>query len=165
MDSLIQALGLDIRILLAQLLNFSILVFILWRFAYRPLFSLLEKRRKKIEQGMKDSDEASIRLEKSVEESRKRIAQARQEASGIIEEAQKKAEIRYEEILTKAQDDLKKQSELEKEKIKQERLAIATDVKKEMSNLLVLGLEKFLQERMDEDRDKKVIEKIAKELS
>lgn len=164
MDSLIQALGLDIRILLAQFVNFSILIFVLWRFAYRPLFSLLEKRREKIEQGMKDSDEATIRLEKSIEESKKTIAQARQEASGIIEEAQKKAEVRQQEIIAQAKEDVKAVIEKEREKIVSEKKAIVSEVKSELSGLLLLSLEKFLGEKMDEQKDKQVIERIVKEL-
>jgi len=40
---LIDALGLDLRILLAQLVNFAILIFVLWRFAYKPVFNILEE--------------------------------------------------------------------------------------------------------------------------
>ncbi len=164
MNSLIQALGLDIRILLAQFINFFILVFILWRFAYRPIFKILEERRKKIEKGMADAQEATDRLQKSTQESKEIIAESRRNASGIIEEAQKKAETRYQEIVNKAQDDIKKQSAQETEKIKREKLALISEVKTEVSQLLVLSLEKFLRERMDSEKDKKVIEKIIKEL-
>jgi len=37
---LIKALGIDGRILLAQLFNFALLVFILWRYAYKPVFKI-----------------------------------------------------------------------------------------------------------------------------
>ncbi len=55
---LITALGLDYRILLAQFFNFAILLFVLWRFAYKPVFNILEERRAKIAKGISDSDQA-----------------------------------------------------------------------------------------------------------
>jgi len=165
MNSLIQALGLDLRILLAQLFNFAILIFILWRFAYKPVFNILEERRQKIAKGISDSDEAGLRLQKSTEDSKEIISNSRREASDIIEGAQKKAEVKYQEIVASAQDDIKKQSNLEMSKIKKEKDALISEVKAEVSELVVLSLEKFLKEKMDGEKDKKIIEKIVKELS
>ena len=165
MNSLIQALGLDLRILLAQLFNFAILIFILWRFAYKPVFNILEERRQKIAKGISDSDEARLRLQKSTEDSKEIISNSRREASDIIEGAQKKAEVKYQEIVASAQDDIKKQSNLEMSKIKKEKDALISEVKAEVSELVVLSLEKFLKEKMDGEKDKKIIEKIVKELS
>lgn len=165
MSSLIQALGLDVRILLAQFVNFGILVFVLWRFAYKPLFKLLEDRRLKIEQGLKDSETAAKKLEKALKEGKQIIADARQQASAIVEESQGRAEVRYQEVLSKAKEDIRLVMDKEKEKIAQEKEAIVSEVKSELSGLLIASLEKFLGERMDEEKDKKVIERIVKELS
>src|SRR5680860_182309 len=165
MNSLIQALGLDLRILLAQLFNFALLIFILWRFAYKPVFKILEERRQKIAKSVADADEAGIRLQKSNEESKEIISNSRREASLIIEEAQKKAELKYQEIVASAQEDIKKQSTLEMGKIKKEKEAIMSEVKKEVTQLVVLSLEKFLKEKMDGEKDEKIIDKIVKELS
>ncbi|HZJ41479.1 MAG TPA: F0F1 ATP synthase subunit B [Patescibacteria group bacterium] len=165
MNSLIQALGLDLRILLAQLFNFALLIFILWRFAYKPIFNILEERRQKIAKGIADADEAGLRLQKSTEESKDIISNSRREASDIIEDAQKKAELKYQEIVASAQGDIEKQSALEVLKIKKEKESLMTEVKTEVSGLVVLSLEKFLKEKMDSEKDEKIIEKIVKELS
>lgn len=165
MNSLIQALGLDWRILLAQFFNFALLIFVLWRFAYRPVFNILEERRKKIEKGVSDAQAAEARLETTVQESKEIISEARKEAGDIIEEAKKKAEVRYQEIVDKAQDDIKRQTVKEKELISQEKNKLITEVKGEISSLLIASLEKFLQEKLDSESDKKVIEKIVKDLS
>jgi len=165
MNSLIQALGLDWRILLAQFFNFAILIFVLWRFAYKPVFKILEERREKIEKGIKDSEDATIKLDGSIKESKELISKARQEANAIVEEAQARAETRYQEIVTKAKEDIRVVMEKEKEKIIQEKDAIAEQLKSELSSLLLLSLKKVLSEGMDEEKDKKIIEKIVKELS
>ena len=165
MNSLIQALGLDLRILFAQLFNFALLIFVLWRFAYKPIFKILEERRQKIEKGIADADEAGVRLQKSTEDSKEIVSISRREASVIIEEAQKKAELRYQEIVASAQEDIKKQSAQEMVKIKKEKDSLMSEVKKEVAQLVVLSLEKFLKEKMDGEKDEKIIDKIVKELS
>ncbi|MDI3496376.1 MAG: F-type H+-transporting ATPase subunit b [Patescibacteria group bacterium] len=165
MDRLIQALGLDVRIMIAQFINFSILVWVLWRFAYRPVLNMLEERQKKIEKGVADAQAAETRLQTTTEESKEIISQARKEAGIIIEEAKKKAEGRYQEIVDKAQVDIKKQIDKEKGAIAQEKDRLIADVKKEISSLLIISLEKFLQEKMDSEADKKIIEKIVKDLA
>ncbi|MFA7377545.1 MAG: F0F1 ATP synthase subunit B, partial [Patescibacteria group bacterium] len=138
---------------------------VLWRFAYRPILNMLEERRKKIEKGVADAQAAETRLQTTMEESKEIISQARKESGLIIEEAKKKAEGRYQEIVDKAQDDIQKQTDKEKEAIVQEKNRLMNDVKKEISSLLIVSLEKFLQEKMDNESDKKIIEKIVKDLA
>jgi F-type H+-transporting ATPase subunit b len=165
MNSLIQALGLDLRILLAQFVNFSVLVFVLWRFAYKPVLKILEERRLKIEQGVKDSEAAEEKLSLAVQESKTIIATARQEASAIIDEAQGRGEARYQEVVLKAKEDLRVIMDKEKEKLQQEKQNLVAQVKTEASELIIKSLEKFLGTNMNADSDQKVIEKIIKELS
>ncbi len=165
MNSLIQALGLDLRILIAQFFNFSLLVFVLWRFAYKPIFKILEERREKIEKGLDDARQAEIRLEDSNNESKEIIAVSRREASKFMEEAQKKAELRYQEIVNSAESDIAKKTESEFKKIEAKREALASEVKKELAGLVSLSLEKFLQENMNSEKDQALIEKIVKDLS
>lgn len=165
MNSLIQALGLDFRILIAQFFNFSLLVFVLWRFAYKPIFKILEERREKIEKGLDDAHQAEIRLEDSNNESKEIIAASRREASKFMEEAQKKAELRYQEIVNSAESDIAKKTESEFKKIEAKREALASEVKKELAGLVSLSLEKFLQENMNSEKDQALIEKIVKDLS
>lgn len=162
MENLIQALGIDWRILIAQFVNFAILVFILWKFAYTPILKILEERREKIAQSLKDSEESQKKLADSLEESKKIILEARQEASDIVKEAQDKGEVRYQEIVAKAKADLRVVMNTEKEKLLQEKQELLRLAKKELADLVTQSLEKFLSESLDEDKDKRVIEEIIK---
>lgn len=161
---LISALGLDYRILLAQLFNFAILIFILWRFAYKPVFNILAERRSKIAKGLKDGEEASKKLIEAEEEKKIFIAEARKEANDIIEEAKGKAELRYQEIVSKAKSDLKIVIDDEKEKIKAERNSAILDVKKEAAKMISIALLKILPEKTDDKSDAKIIAKALEEL-
>lgn len=164
MNSLIQALGLDVRILLAQFVNFSVLIFVLWRFAYQPIFKILEERRLKIAQGVKDSEDSAKKLTEAEEEKKEIIALARKEANEIIDEAKAKAEIRYQEIVNKAKGDLKLVIEDEKAKIVVSRNQAFAEIKKDAASLIALALEKILGEKIDAKKDAELIERIIKDL-
>lgn len=161
---LIEALGIDFRILAAQFFNFAILIFVLWRFAYRPVFNILEERRVKIEKGMKEADEASEKLASATEESRGVVASAKKEAVVILEEARARAEARYKEIIGKSREDIGVIINEEKKKIQTEKAQVLLDLKKEVADLVMLSLEKVLKEKLDGKQDKALIEKVVKDL-
>lgn len=161
---LIEALGLDLRILLAQLINFGILIFVLWRFAYKPVFKLLEERRSKIAQGIKDSEASNLQLKEAELEKKALIAEARKEAAVIIDEAKAKAELKYQEIVNKSKIDIRLVIEDEKAKIAAERNSAMSEIRAEAAKLIALALEKILPERASKDEDAKIIAKTLAEL-
>ncbi|MBN2884639.1 F0F1 ATP synthase subunit B [Patescibacteria group bacterium] len=161
---LIQALGIDGRILLAQFLNFAVLVFVLWRFAYKPVFKILEDRRLKIEKGLDDADTAAKSLLLTEEENKQLLIKARQEASVIIENAQKQADLRQQAIVGKAEEEIQAITEKERAKISAEKEAIMSQLKNEVSGLVLAGLQQFLSENMTDKRDQEVVSKIVNNL-
>lgn len=160
--TLIKALGIDFRILLAQLFNFAILVFILWRFAYRPLFNILEERRQKIAKGVKDADDAAEKLTAATDESKKIFASSKKEAATIIEEAKKRAEVRYQEIVGKSREDIGVIINEERAKIRVEKAESLREIKKEVADLVILTVEKLLNEKMTSDKDRELIKRLVK---
>ena len=61
-------LGIQWKILLAQTVSFSLVFFVLWRFAYRPIFAMLEARRQKIPEGMADAEKIKAELDDLLDE-------------------------------------------------------------------------------------------------
>jgi F-type H+-transporting ATPase subunit b len=161
---LIYALGIDGRILLAQLFNFAILVFILWRFAYKPVLNILEERRLKVEKSLDDAEAATKRLKQAEAESKKILSESRKEASKIIEAAQIQAEERQKEVVRQAEADIEALINKERGRLVAEKTTILVSLKKEVSSLLLAGLKKFLDENIDDKKDQAVIEKIIKNL-
>jgi F-type H+-transporting ATPase subunit b len=161
---LIKALGLDGRILLAQLVNFSILIFVLWRFAYKPVLGILEERRLKVEKSLDDVEEAALRLENASAESKQILIKSRQEALRIIEQAQVQAELRQKEVVRQAEENIGTLMNKEREKIALEKEASLQQLKQELSALVLASLQKFLGENLNNDRDQVVVNKIVKDL-
>ena len=81
------ALGIDWRILITQLISFSIVFFILWRFAYKPIFTMLQLRREKIAEGLANAEKIKAQLAKTEADRQAVLAQAGEMADKMIEEA------------------------------------------------------------------------------
>lgn len=159
---LFAALGLDIKILIAQLINFAVLIFVLYKFGYKPMFRFLDERRNKIDAGIRNSEEAVRKLRNAEEEFASMIIEAKAQATDIVARADEQADKRRKDIIAKAKEEVgviinqgKNTIQLEKEKILKE-------IKKEVAELVVMSTEKLLEQKMDSKKDKDLIEKIIK---
>jgi F-type H+-transporting ATPase subunit b len=156
---LIQALGVDWKILLAQFVNFAILIFVLWKFAYKPIFKFLEERRQKIEDGIKNAEKVAQRLVEISEEERELIIGAKKESLNLINEAKENAEKRGSEMIKKAQEEASMVIVKEREKFNQEKIEMFKEMKNSLSELVVLAVEKVIEEKMSGEKDEEIIKK------
>ena len=147
MEQLIDTFGMDWKILIAQLLNFSILLGVLWYFLYNPLVSLIESRRAKIIQGVADAERAEAMLKDAGAKKSDIIAAASIEAEQIVSnarEAGKKREAELVEDGRKKHERLLAEATLKGEEIKREALEKSRE---EIAKLIVIGVEKTLREQ------------------
>jgi F-type H+-transporting ATPase subunit b len=84
-------LGIEWRILLAQTISFGVVFFVLWRFAYKPIFVMLEVRRQKIAEGLANAERIKAELARTEAERKRILAQAGDVANQVIEEARNAA--------------------------------------------------------------------------
>ena len=91
MSELFTKLGIDWKLLLAQAVNFLILLVALRITAYKPLLKLLEKRRRKIQEGIDKTNEADKRLGEVQEVTKGKIKKAEEEALGILKAVEARA--------------------------------------------------------------------------
>jgi F-type H+-transporting ATPase subunit b len=128
----------------AQLVNFSIVLFVMWKWVYTPLLTILEKRKNDIQEGIDNGKLASQRLQDASLEKERLLKDARVEAHSILEDIKSKAEIVRQEKLTLAKSEIEKHIQEAKEQIKTEREAAATSLKREVASLVVLATEKVV---------------------
>ena len=128
---MLDTLGIQWPKLIAQFINFGIVLFVLWRFAYKPVFQLLEARRQKIADGIANAEKIKEELAKTEAGRQHILAQANDVANQMIEQAREaanrvrevetqKAIAAAEQIITKAreaaaQDHAKMLAELKRE--------------------------------------------------
>jgi F-type H+-transporting ATPase subunit b len=162
---LINALGLDFKILIVQLLNFAILFFILNKFGFQPMLKFLEERNQKISKGVQNANLAEKRLIEISEKEKAVLSNAKKEAKKIMEEVKKDAEKKKQEIIDSAKNEVGLVINTEKEKIQQEKAEVLKELRTEVSGLVMMSLEKILEEKIDDKKDKILIENQIKKIS
>ncbi len=147
MEHILEQFGFNWGLFIAQIINFLILAFLFKKFLYSSLLEMIDKRRKTIEQGLKDSEKAALALESAQSEKDVILKQAAQESQAIIEETKKTADSLKEEILLTARTeaekiitDAKKQSEIEMEKMKKEAATMSLALSKAVLDKVVTDL-------------------------
>jgi len=147
MESLIQAFGIDARLIITQVINFAILVVLLTYFLYKPVLKILNDREEKIKQGLSDA-EAAAKARENAEEDRKGIVKAaHEEATAISQRSEEFAKVKAEEIKEAA---LKEAAN--KLKLAESRSAALLEEaqrksEQEIAKLAVLAAEKVLNEK------------------
>ncbi|MEK9151227.1 MAG: F0F1 ATP synthase subunit B [Patescibacteria group bacterium] len=151
-------LGIDWKLLLAQAINFLVLLFILRRFAYKPMLDFLEKRSVRIEQGLKDAEAAQQKLAEMEAKEKETLSVARSEARAIVDAAEASAKKRDVERLAETETKTKRFLEDARVKIDEEKQKILAEARKEIAEVVTLSVEKILREKVDEKPDKRIIE-------
>ena len=162
MDSLIDTFHIDWHLIIAQMINFGVVVFVLYRFAIKPLGKLMEERSAKISDGISDAKRHKEILSQTQEEYKKIISEARKESQEIVTLAKKDAEKIRESLIEKASEDARKIVDDGKKELDSEKEKIIIDAKREIANLVVQGTEKILDEVMDEKLKSRVTDSATK---
>lgn len=161
---IIKNFGIDPILLLAQIVNFLIILYLLKRFAYKPMLEVLEKRRKTIADAQKNAQKADEALAKALEEEKKVLRGAQNEAKIMISDSSKQAE----EIIVKAHEKAKAQSEKlikeTKEQLDRDRKEAEKQIAAKTAKLAADMLDKSLTGFFDAKQQKEVVEKATKSL-
>lgn len=157
--------GVQPILLAAQVVNFLILLFILKKFLYKPILKVLDERKKRIEDSLKNAEEIERRLAETEEQSEKILAKALAEGQKIVDQSnQVAAQIRdqtnkeVEEILRKATADGKKIVQLQEEMLMRQ-------VREHVGSLVTLIFEKVTGRKITLKDQKEIIEKEVRNLS
>ena len=159
MEALIGTFHIDYKILIAQIVNFSIVLFVLYKFAYGPLVKVMNDRTEKIEKGLKDAQEANKKLTETEEREKEVLGKARKEAQAIIESAEKTALKNKDELLAEAKKKSEEILENAKRQIEDEKVKMISEIKSEIADLVVAATGKVIDEKMDKSKDDAIIKK------
>jgi F-type H+-transporting ATPase subunit b len=158
-------LGIDFKVMIAQIINFGILVFILVKFLYRPILKALDDRRKKIKTSLEQAADIEKKHTEAKEEYNSRVLKANQEADHIVEKAKAEAEKTRKAILDKTQKEAEAIRENASKDIESERNALYADVKKSAGKLAIFIVTKVLKQDQGEEFYRKSVEKALEEIN
>lgn len=161
---ILASLGLNVELFVAQLLNFSILLLVLWRFAYKPLLKIMDERTEKIEAGLKNAEEAKALRKRASSEHAHVLAEARGEVQEILEKAREEARAVHERSMAETHTEIEKQIESARERFELERQTMMKSMKKDVVHLVVQVSEQVIGEHINEDIDEAYIQRVIKSI-
>ncbi len=159
MSDLLAHLHIEGTLLIAQTVNFFILLFVLGRFVYKPMMAMLEKRRLAIQEAMEKSDAIAKQFKESQELRAKELQKAREEAQSIVEEAKSRTLVQHDEIIKKAFKEIEVLVARARKEIQTERQEAMVQAQKEFSTLLIPALARVIQEASDKKTQYAFLEK------
>ncbi|MDP2632323.1 MAG: F0F1 ATP synthase subunit B, partial [Candidatus Curtissbacteria bacterium] len=135
--------GIEPTLLLAQIVNFAIILFVLKKFFYKPIVQALEDRKKRIEESLNNADLIEEKLQKTEEKTAKIIEEASQNAKEIIagakSESQRISEVTLlearktqEEIIAAARVQIDSQRDEMQKQLERETLILVSEVVKKV---------------------------------
>lgn len=156
--------GVQPTLLLAQAVNFFILLFILKKFLYAPILKVLDERKKKIAGSLKDAEEIEKRLVAMEEREQKELLKVEKEVKKILEEAGAASRQIIEEGRAKAVSEAEKIIENTKTSLESEREKLHQEVRAQVAELVTVSLVKVIGKSINKKEQQKLIEDSLKEL-
>jgi F-type H+-transporting ATPase subunit b len=131
----LEKLGLNWGLLVAQLFNFIILIWLLTRFLYQPVLNMLNERTRRIQDSLKETEQVKEQLARANQDYDAKLAQARQEADRIRSDAREQAV--------------------------QERDGLMRDLKNQMADLVTATASRVLGAELKSNHDQLIEESLA----
>ena len=143
MSAVLTTFGVDWHLLLINAINFGLLLLVLWYFLYAPVMKMLEERRERVVQGVRDAEAAAQKLHEIEASRASALAQAGKEADALVAAARAAG--------TQKERDLVQKGEAAAQRAVAEAQAQALELKtrsieeskQEVAKLIVLGMEKI----------------------
>ena len=158
-----EGLGINIPTLVAQIVNFLILLGLLYLVAYKPILRMFDERSRRIRESMEQTESIKEQAARAEEEAKKQIDAGSKEGQELVARAVRTAE----EVKQKAQQDAKPEAEaiiakarLETQRERDEAIA---ELRREFTDLTIAAAEKVIERELDKEAHRQLIDKVLEE--
>ena len=139
-------------------LNFILFFVIIWTFAFKPVSAVLADRKSRIEEGLKDAEQARRDRENAEAERVATLGEARREANDILTRAQKVAQETRDSDIAATREELERMRVRAAAEIEAEKVRAIADVRTEVADLALRAAGKVVGETMSEPRERRLVE-------
>jgi F-type H+-transporting ATPase subunit b len=160
----LESLGINLSFLVSQIVNFTLLMILLYMLLYKPITRMLNERKERVARSMADVEAARAAAAKAQQEYDRTIAEAQRKAQEIIAQASQIGEQAGGEIKAEAQREADAIRQKAREEAAQERAHVLSEVQSQIANLSMLATERVLGQAVDADTQKRLIDKFLAEL-
>src|SRR6476619_2595787 len=151
--------------LIAQIVNFGIVLFILWKFAYRPVLKVLEERRQRVTEAMKNAEHAKAELAKADSARQEILNQANAQATKLIEEARAAAARVQEQETQKAIAAAKDIVDKARQATEVEHARMLADLRREVGRLVVATTGRVVGRTLTPEDQQRLANEATRELA
>ena len=144
--------------IIAQAASFVLFLIIVYLIGFRRIGGVLEERRQRIEDGLRDADQARVDREQAAAERLKVLAEARAEAEETLARAQRLAEESRERDLAETRAELEQMRERAAADIAAERDRALADVRNQVADLALAAAARVVGETMSSERERRLVE-------
>ena len=138
--------------------NFLFFLFIIWTLAFKPISGMLATRRERIEQGLKDAEQARRDRESAEQERLAALAEARREANDILARAQKVAQETRDADIAATREELERMRVRAASEIEAEKGRALADLRAEVADLALSAAGVLIGESMTDARQRRLVE-------
>ena len=154
----IAALGINLPGLVAQLVNFTILLIVLRKFLFGPIVKMVDERKRRIEEGLHASEAAAQAAESSQIAARQALEEARAEGQALVGRAQETANRLRAELETQARADADRIVARAREEMEQQRVQAVQALRAEFADLTVRAAERVVGQSLDRAAHQRLID-------
>lgn len=151
-------LGINLPVLIAQIVNFTILLVVLRLVAWGPLTKMLEERRVRIAESLSAADQAKAQAAESERQIQDQVEASRREGQALVAQAQEISARIQAEARTQAQADADAMLGRARNEIQLERDQAIADLRKEFADLTIAAAEKVINQSLDRGQHRRLID-------
>ena len=142
--------------------NFLLFLAIIWTFAFKPVSRMLDDRRSRIEQGLKDAEQARRDRENAEAERVAALAEARRESNEILARAQKAAQEMRDADIAATREELERLRERAAAEIEGEKTRAIAELRAEVADLALEAASRVIGETMTSERERRLVEEFLR---
>ena len=142
---------------------FVVFIAIIWKFAFTPISKMLADRRERIEQGLRDAEQARLDRENAEAGRIAALQEARREANDILARSQKVAEESRERDLAATREELERIRVRATAELESEKQRAISDLRAEVADLALRAAGKVVGETMTDDRQRRLVQEFLTE--
>ena len=147
------------------LITFLLFMFILAKFAWKPILNALKERESSIKDSLESAEIAMEQAKKISADNEKAMKEAEQKAQEIRKQAVDEAEAIRQERIEKSRKEAEAMLEQARETIEQEKQKALVELRKEVADLAVQAASKIIESELDDQKNKKLVEEYIKDIS
>lgn len=153
-----EALGINLGLLVVQIIAFIIVFLTLNAWVYKPMLDMMETRKEKIAQGLEDARVAADARDNAEKEAAKIVADAQAEASKVVREATERAEAAGKDVKAAVEAEAAEAREAALAETELERNRILGDLRGQVASLAIAAANKLIDESLDEKKQRALLD-------